>query len=285
MSIRTIAVIGAGIMGSDVALDLSCYDYKIILKDVSNDALEKAKSRIKSDLKMTRMMKPSMKNISEEIVFSKISFTTDYNCFHDVDLVIENVTENWDVKEKVYKELSEVCNENTYYAVNTSCIPITKIAALLPKPERVMGVHFMNPVPLKKLVETIRGYHTTKETENIMIEFFKSIGKTPVVVEDYPGFVANRLSHLFMNEAAFLVQDGVAKPKEIDAIFVNGYGHKMGPLETADLIGLDTVVNSLEVLYQEYQDSKFRCCPLLKKMVRAGLTGRKSGKGFYIYND
>lgn len=285
MEIKTIAVIGAGVMGCDVALDLSCYDFRIILKDISTETLEKAKSRIKSELKMTRMMKPSVKHITEELVFSRICFVTDYNGFENVDLVIENVTEDWNIKERVYLELSEVCREDTYYAINTSCIPITKIAALLPAPEKVMGVHFMNPVPLKKLIETIRGYHTSEETETVMVDFLKSIGKKPVVVEDYPGFVANRLSHLFMNEAAYLVQDGVAKPKEIDAIFVQGYGHKMGPLETADLIGLDTVVNSLEVLYQEYQDSKFRCCPLLKKMVRAGLKGRKSGKGFYSYND
>lgn len=285
MGIQKIAIVGAGIMGCDVALDLSCYDFEIILKDTCDEVLEKAKKRIKNDLKMSRMMKPSIKHVTEELVFSRVCFTTNYDGFEDVDLVIENVTEDWDIKEKVYRELAEVCKKDVYYAINTSCIPITKISALLPDPEKVMGVHFMNPVPLKKLVETIRGYHTTKETENVMLDFFKSIGKNSVVVEDFPGFVANRLSHLFMNEAAFLVQDGVAEPKEIDAIFVHGYGHKMGPLETADLIGLDTVVNSLEVLYQEYQDSKFRCCPLLKKMVRAGLKGRKSGKGFYSYND
>ncbi|MDP4183391.1 MAG: 3-hydroxyacyl-CoA dehydrogenase family protein [Bacillota bacterium] len=285
MEIKNIAVIGAGIMGCDVALDLSCYDYNIILKDVCSETLEKAKKRIKSELRISKMMKPSIKHITEEIVFSRISFATDYRGFDSVDLVVENVTEDWNIKEKVYGELSEVCKKDTYYAINTSCIPITKVSALLPDPAKVMGVHFMNPVPLKKLVETIRGYHTSKDTENTIVEFLKSIGKNPVVVEDFPGFVANRLSHLFMNEAAFLVQDKVAEPKEIDAIFVQGYGHKMGPLETADLIGLDTVVNSLDVLYQEYQDPKFRCCPLLKKMVQAGLKGRKSGKGFYTYND
>ena len=133
------------------------------------------------------------------------------------------------------------------------------------------------------MVEVIRGYHTSKNTEKVILEFLKSINKNPVVVEDSPGFVANRLSHLFMNEAAFLVQDKISEPREIDTIFVQGYGHKMGPLQTADLIGLDTVVNSLEVLYKEYQDPKFKCCPLLKKMVRAGLKGRKSGQGFYKY--
>ena len=141
----------------------------------------------------------------------------------------------------------------------------------------------MNPVPLIEMVEVVKGYHTSEVIINIVKEFLKSLKKIPVVVNDFPGFVANRLSHLLMNEAAFLVQDKVASPKEIDIIFKKGYGHAMGPLETADLIGLDTVVNSLEILYNSYQDSKFRCCPLLRKMVDAGLLGKKSGEGFYTY--
>ena len=141
----------------------------------------------------------------------------------------------------------------------------------------------MNPVPLKEMVEVIKGYHTSKETEEEIVSFLKSLGKKPIVIGDLPGFVSNRISHLFMNEAAFIVQDGIATPEQVDNIIKLGFNHKMGPLETADLIGLDTVVNSLEVLYESYQDPKYRCCPLLKKMVDAGHLGRKSGKGFYKY--
>jgi 3-hydroxybutyryl-CoA dehydrogenase len=231
-----------------------------------------------------QMMKKELKDLSVENILDKIKFTVNYEGFSEMDLIIENVSEDWELKKSVYQELRKVCKENCYYAVNTSCISITKIAALMIKPEMVIGMHFMNPVPLKNIVETIRGVHTSNETVADMKEFLKTLKKGAVVVNDFPGFVANRLSHLFMNEAAFLVQDQVASPKEIDRIFKQGYGHQMGPLETADLIGLDTVVNSLKILYESYEDTKFRCCPLLKKMVDAGFYGKKSGKGFYEYN-
>ncbi len=283
MRINTVAVVGAGVMGSGIALDLACYDIHIVLKDLDAEMLEQAKASISKDFKMVKMMKKNLQGVSLPDILSKIRLTTDYDEFEHAELVIESVTEDWEIKKTVYQELRQVCREETYYATNTSCIAVTQIASLLPRPERVIGMHFMNPVPLKTMVETIRGYHTTPETEAILAEFLKGIGKHPVVVNDFPGFVANRLSHLFMNEAAFLVQDGVAEPKQVDRIFKEGYGHKMGPLETADLIGLDTVAQSLDVLYHSYQDPKFRCCPLLRKMVNAGLQGRKSGKGFYEY--
>lgn len=283
MQIQTIAVIGAGVMGSNIALDLACYDFTIILKDITEDILEQAKATISKDFKMVKMMKKELRRLALEDVLAKIEFTTEYANFEQVALVIESVTEEWEIKKRVYEELREVCREDTLYATNTSCISVTKIAALLPYPEQVLGMHFMNPVPLKPMVETIRGYHTSSETEEILTGFLKQLGKHPVVVNDLPGFVANRLSHLFMNEATFLVQDGVAAPKQIDMIFKQGYGHKMGPLETADLIGLDTVLKSLDILYESYRDPKFRCCPLLRKMVDAGLLGKKSGKGFFEY--
>jgi 3-hydroxybutyryl-CoA dehydrogenase len=281
--ISTIAVIGAGTMGADVALDLANYNLKIILKDISDDTLSNARDKIKNNLKMYKMFKKELKELTMDMVFSRITLQTDYSGFQEVDLVIENVNEDWETKKKVYDELRKSCRDNAYYAVNTSCISITKIASQLPNPENVIGMHFMNPVPLKTMVEVVRGYHTSRETEEVLSHFLKGIGKQPVVVNDFPGFVANRLSHLFMNEAAFLVQDGIAAPTEIDMIFKQGYGHKMGPLETVDLIGLDTVVKSLDVLHESYLDPKFRCCPLLRKMVDAGLLGRKSGKGFYEY--
>ena len=283
MDIKTIAVIGAGIMGSDVALDLAGYGYRVILKDLDNETMEKAEARIKKDFKMVKMMKKEMKEVSIDDILSRITFTTSYDGFDNVEMVIENIVEEWEAKKTLYLELSKVCKPDTLYAVNTSCISITKIGSLMASPGKVIGAHFMNPVPLKKIVEVIRGYHTSDETVQTMKEFLKTLNKSGVVVNDFPGFVTNRVSHLFMNEAAFLVQDGVAGPKEVDMIFTQGFGHKMGPLATADLIGLDTVVDSLEVLYQSYQDPKFRCCPLLRKMVDAGLLGRKSGKGFFNY--
>lgn len=283
MEIKKIAVVGAGVMGTDVAFDLASYGYEVILKDIDPETLKHAEEKINKDYKFYCMMKPDVKNVKLEEIIERITFSLDYSGFDGVDLVIENINEDWEQKKSLYLELKEQCREETYYAVNTSCISITKVAALMPKPERVIGAHFMNPVPMKPMVETIRGFHTAEETENMMVAFLKTLKKTAVVVNDFPGFVSNRVSHLFMNEAAFLVQDGVASPKEIDMIFTKGFGHKMGPLATADLIGLDTVMKSLEVLYESYQDSKFRCCPLLKKMVDAGLLGKKSGQGFFTY--
>lgn len=283
MRISTVGVVGAGVMGSDIALALAFHEFRILLKDVTGEALEKSKERIAKDLKMVKMMKKEARAFTLEAVLDRIRFSTDYSGFEGADLVIESVTENLEVKAAVCKELRDVCRPDAYYATNTSCISVTRIASMLPRPENVMGLHFMNPVPLMTTVETIRGYRTSPETENLLTQFLKSMGKRSVVVNDSPGFVANRLSHLFMNEAAFLVQEGVAEPKQIDMIFKHGYGHKMGPLETADLIGLDTVVQSLDVLYRSHQDPKFRCCPLMVRMVDAGLLGRKSGKGFFTY--
>lgn len=283
MAIKNIAIIGAGVMGSDIAFDLASFGYTVFLKDIYQDVLKEAEEKIKRDYKLYRMMKPDLKNVPIEDILARITFTVDYDGFNQVDLVIENIIEEWEAKKKLYLELKGVCREETIYAVNTSCISITRIGALMPRPENVIGTHFMNPVPLKEMVETIRGYHTGNETVDSVKDFLKSLKKIPVVVNDFPGFVTNRVSHLFMNEAAFLIQDGVASAKEVDLIFTKGFGHKMGPLATADLIGLDTVVQSLDVLYDSYQDSKFRCCPLLRKMVDAGLLGKKSGKGFFIY--
>lgn len=284
MDIKTIAVVGAGVMGTDVAIDLASYSYPVILKDLSEDVLLKARDKIESSMRLLAMMQERFRSISSEDILSNITFTKEYDQFDQVDFVIENIIEDFDYKKNVYKELNEICKENVIIGVNTSCISITKIAALMCKPERVIGTHFMNPVPLNEMVEMIRGYHTSEATEDRIINFLKTMNKHPVVVNDMPGFVANRLSHLFMNEAAFLVQDQIADPAEIDMIFQKGYGHKMGPLHTADLIGIDTVVSSLKVLYDHYEDPKFRCCPLLKKMVHAGLLGKKVGKGFFDYN-
>jgi len=280
---KKIAIVGAGVMGSDVALNFSAFGYEVILKDIDQNILIKAKNKMENDFRMYKMMNSEFRKLEFKEIINNIHFTLDYSTFNDVDLVVENIVEDFTLKEKVYKELEKHCPSKVIYAVNTSCLPITKIASVLKRKEKVVGVHFMNPVPLKKMVEVVKGFHTSKETIDSIKSILSEIKKTSIVVNDSPGFVANRLSHLFMNEAAFLVQENIASPKEIDMIFKKGYGHAMGPLETADLIGLDTVMNSLEVLYENFQDIKFRCCPLLRKMVDAGLLGKKSGEGFYNY--
>ena len=281
---KKVAIIGAGLMGSDVALNLACYGFHVILKDINEQILEEAKQRITNSFRMIRMMKPMFKDLAFNEMLANIHFVSDYQSLGEAEVIIENVTEDWDIKEAVYRDLKDICGSEVLYCVNTSCISITKIASLLPYPANVIGTHFMNPVPLKEVVEVVKGFHTSPETVDRTKALLRSFKKIPVVVKDFPGFVANRLSHLFMNEAAFLIQEQVASAGEVDIIFKKGYGHAMGPLETADLIGLDTVVNSLEVLYDDYQDPKFRCCPLLKKMVDAGLLGKKSGEGFYKYD-
>jgi len=278
-----VAVVGAGTMGRDIALNLAAFGIQTILKDTDQVILDEAQTAMRQNLRMYKMTNPVYQSLTKDTLQSLVHYTTEYNAFEDVDWVIENIPESWSLKEVVYQELAEVCGENTAYGVNTSCISITKVAALMPNPQNVIGMHFMNPVPMKPAVETVRGFHTSEDTISRAKTLLKTMGKKMILVNDFPGFVANRLSHLFMNEAAFLVQDQVAEAAAIDAIFKEGYGHAMGPLETADLIGLDTVVSSLKVLYDSYQDPKFRCCPLLQKMVDAGLLGRKSGRGFYAY--
>lgn len=284
MTIDKIGLVGAGTMGAGIALDLAGRGFSgVLVTDISDGALEKCRTKIVSDLRMLKMMKKAPKDLSSEEVLDRLIFQKGFAGFNQVDLIIESVPELWETKRDVYLELKEICQPETIYASNTSCISITKIGSLLPRPENAIGVHFMNPVPLKKVVETARGYHTTDETIDKIKQFLKRLGKRAIVVKDFPGFASNRLSHLLMNEAAFLVYEGVAEPRDIDLIFKHGYEHAMGPLETADLIGLDTVVASLDVLFQNYQDSKFRCCPLLRRMVDAGLLGRKSGRGFFSY--
>ncbi len=280
---QKIGVIGAGVMGSGVSQSLAQSKYHVVLVDISDDALQHAKDDISRNVRFQSLFRNN-ENIEEaDQVLERIFFTTDYNMLSDVDFVIENVTEKWEIKKEVYTSIDNICPEHCIFAVNTSCISITKIAALTKRPSKIIGTHFMNPVPLIQAVEVIRGYHTSEEVIEETGRLIKSMGKECIVVNDFPGFVSNRISHLLMNEAAFVVQDQVASPADVDAIFKKCYGHKMGPLETADLIGLDTVVYSLDVLYENYQDTKFRCCPLLRKMVDAGLHGRKAGQGFYTY--
>jgi 3-hydroxybutyryl-CoA dehydrogenase len=271
-------------MGAGVALDLACYGYQVLVKDVDQAALERARATIAADFRLLGLMKPRVKGLTAEQLLARITYTTSYTGFEQAELVIENITEDWHAKRAVYEELQRTCRPEAIYAVNTSCISITRVAALMPAPERVIGVHFLNPVPLKPLVEVIRGYHTSDDTLAAVTEFLASLEKTAVVVHDLPGFVTNRVLMLTINESIWVVHDRVAAPKDVDKIFRLGFGHKMGPLATADLIGLDTILKSLLVLFESYKDAKYRPCPLLCRMVDAGLLGKKSGRGFFEYS-
>lgn len=285
MELKSIGVIGAGTMGIGLATDLVFHDFSVVLIDITMENLEKAKREISKGIRFGSLFGKDIPKLDEEEALKKITFSLDIHDVKDCDFIVENVPEEFSIKEEVYKELDKVCKEDACFGVNTSCISITRIGSLTKRAEKVIGMHFMNPVVLKKTIEVIRGYHTSEETITITKSFLDKLGKEAIIVEDLPGFVSNRISHLFMNEAAFVVQDQIAEPKQVDKIFKECFGHKMGPLETADLIGLDTVAKSLDVLYESFHDPKYRCCPLLKKMVHAGNLGRKSGKGFYTYNN
>lgn len=283
INMKVIGVIGAGVMGTGVAHNFALAGYDVILIDISKDILEKAKERVAGNIRFQSLYNKDFKAEKPDTILNRICFTDNYDLLQNADYVIENVTEKWEIKKDVYLTLDRVCPEHCIFAVNTSCISITKVASLTNRPDRIIGSHYMNPVLMKPVVEVIKGYHTSEATIEATVELLATLNKEAIVVNDLPGFVSNRISHLMMNEAAFVVQDQVAEPKDVDDIFKKCFGHKMGPLETADLIGLDTVVHSLDVLYESYQDSKFRCCPLLRKMVEAGTHGRKTGQGFYPY--
>lgn len=283
MSKQIVGVVGAGVMGVGVAHSLAQAGHRVILLDISDDILKQAREEIIKNLRMERMFSKSKGYESIDTVVERITFTTDYAPFADADFVIENVTENWEIKKKVHAQLDAIAPAHAVFAANTSAVSITRIGSVTKRPSQVLGMHFMNPVPMKPVVEVIRGYHTSEETIATAQALLASMNKEGIVVKDMPGFVSNRVLMLTVNEAIFLVQDQVATAAEVDKIFRTCFGHKMGPLETADLIGLDTILYSVEVLYESYNDSKYRPCPLLKKMVDAGLYGRKSGQGFYQY--
>ncbi|MEH2082684.1 MAG: 3-hydroxyacyl-CoA dehydrogenase NAD-binding domain-containing protein [Nostoc sp.] len=283
--IQTVGVAGAGVMGIGVSQNLAQTGHQVILVDISEDILDHAKQEIRNNVRFQGFFQKNSEAESPNDILHRIKFSINYKFLEDAEFVIENVTEKWDIKKEVYAQLDAICPEKTVFAANTSAISITRIASVTKRTPQVIGMHFMNPVPMKPMVEMIRGHHTSDETIETAKKLLAQMGKECIIVNDSPGFVSNRVLMLTINEAIFILQDQVASIEEVDKIFKTCFGHKMGPLETADLIGLDTILFSIEVLYESFNDSKYRPCPLLKKMVDAGLHGRKSGKGFYTYSN
>jgi 3-hydroxybutyryl-CoA dehydrogenase len=282
MRYQRIGVVGAGVIGRGVAHLFAQSGHDVVLVDISEPQLESARKAIAKDAKMYKLLQKH--DADPAAVVGRIRCTTNVADLAGAEFVIENVTEDWDVKKRLHGEIAAVVSNGTPVAANTSAIPITRIAGAGKSPERFVGMHFMNPVPLMPMVEIIRGARTSGETVDAARALVAGAGRDSIVVNDSPGFVTNRVMMLMVNEAMFLVQEGVASVQDVDRLFKTCFGHKMGPLETADLIGLDTVLRSLDVICGELNDSKYRPCTLLKKMVYAGTTGRKSGKGFYDYD-
>lgn len=284
MEVHIVGVIGAGVIGAGLAQNLAQTGHSVILIDVSDEILNRARLEIKQGIRFQSLFKKEGRESNAGDALKQVSFTTDLQALREADFVIENVTEKWDVKRAVYVEIDAICREHVIFAANTSCIPITRIASATHRAPGVIGIHFMNPVPLKPMVEVIRGHHTSDETVEVTKALLQRMGKEWIVIKDSPGFVSNRVLMLTINEAIFLVHENVASPQEVDRLFTTCFGHKLGPLATADLIGLDTVLYSLEVLCESFNDSKYRPCYLLREMVDAGLWGRKSGRGFYVHD-
>ncbi|MFS4491493.1 3-hydroxyacyl-CoA dehydrogenase family protein [Maribacter sp. 2308TA10-17] len=280
---KNIAVIGAGTMGNGIAHVFAQNGYQVNLIDISQASLDKGMATIGKNL--DRMVaKERISESDKKVTLNNIStFDSVSKGVSDVDLVVEAATENLDLKLKIFKELDEVCSDKTILATNTSSISITQIAAVTNRPEKVIGMHFMNPVPIMKLVEIIRGYSTSDETTKIIMELSSKLGKTPTEVNDYPGFVANRILMPMINEAIETLYNGVAGVQEIDTVMKLGMAHPMGPLQLADFIGLDVCLSILNVMHDGFKNPKYAPCPLLVNMVMAGKLGSKSGEGFYDY--
>jgi 3-hydroxybutyryl-CoA dehydrogenase len=282
-SIKTVAILGAGTMGNGIAHVFARAGYTVILRDVEEKYLQRGMETIGKNLDR-EVKKAKLSEAEKPQVLARLKPTTDFAAIAAADFVVEAVPEKLEIKRSVLGEADRLLRPEVIIASNTSSIAITSLAALTKRPDKFVGMHFMNPVPVMTLVEVIRALQTSDESFATTMELAKKLGKTPVAVNDAPGFVSNRVLMPLINEAAYTVMEGVATPEAVDAVMKLGTNHPMGPLELADFIGLDVCVDILNVLLEGLGDPKYRACPLLKKYVAAGWLGRKSGRGFYTYN-
>lgn len=283
MTIAKFGVVGAGQMGGGIAQVAACSGYEVVLFDLNYEALTRGVGAISASLARV-VKKEKMTQADADAALNRIQQTTDMSAMADVDIVVEAASEDEEIKKKIFRNLDEVCKPSAILATNTSSISITRIAAVTSRPGQVIGMHFMNPVPMMKLVEVIRALQTEDAVFDAVNQLSLDMNKVPVDVNDAPGFVSNRILMPMINEAVFCRYENIASAEEIDTVMKLGMSHPMGPLALADLIGLDTCLSIMEVLYDNFKDSKYRPCPLLVQMVDAGYLGRKSGRGFYEYD-